>query len=572
MLHNAVPNSNFEQIRQLRNEVQASWPRGLDIEEVICLSRNQDASDPRDRIYGLLGLLSPDSEVKIEVDYAKSVDEVYRDVMISVLVGRNDLSFLAAKEHEMPFCNTDGDVCSCKFNPSKSCGASWIPNFNSHDHEYHSHVHSAKNVWQVRSQWMGSKDGYHYPLADLEMQPGLKFNGFSLFARGVLLDVVQHTTRWDEPDTSNDRKHYDWSICSPVPVVEFLWRHAGWKVHQESQSTGQGDCCLSCAHTETYLCQILQILDRLDHPLCSKCYQERKRPRKVHSSMSDGRPLHSEKTKLVTSRIEALSQNHLQKEDCINAENLAQTMAGSLWRRRHSDEEKPPIIAPIEICFPDRMWFFAPEYDKCCSVYQPRNAALSNFWEAVWRTLVGREQTGENCPYRSRGDELLLWILTDGIYNAYDPETCSLLNSGYLSDGNSDYGADGDQDDGDDEWGDEEEDGSHAQKESALHALKGVWQRCEEAFADVQGNLRHTLEGRRVFVTQNRWMGVGPHILQPGDVVAMLFGGNVPYILRPVDNHYILVGECYVHGIMNGEPVREFMRCMMDGVIEGTQR
>jgi hypothetical protein len=41
--------------------------------------------------------------------------------------------------------------------------------------------------------------------------------------------------------------------------------------------------------------------------------------------------------------------------------------------------------------------------------------------------------------------------------------------------------------------------------------------------------------------------------IQAGDIVCVLLGGSVPYILRPKDDYYILIGEAYVHGIMDGE-------------------
>ena len=63
--------------------------------------------------------------------------------------------------------------------------------------------------------------------------------------------------------------------------------------------------------------------------------------------------------------------------------------------------------------------------------------------------------------------------------------------------------------------------------------------------------------GRRQFFTENGYMGIGPAAIKEGDLVCVLLGGCVPYILRPTDteNMYKLVGESYVHGIMNGEVI-----------------
>ena len=42
--------------------------------------------------------------------------------------------------------------------------------------------------------------------------------------------------------------------------------------------------------------------------------------------------------------------------------------------------------------------------------------------------------------------------------------------------------------------------------------------------------------------------------MMSGDTVAILFGGNVPYVLRPLENkQWHFVGGCYVDGYMNGE-------------------
>ena len=48
-------------------------------------------------------------------------------------------------------------------------------------------------------------------------------------------------------------------------------------------------------------------------------------------------------------------------------------------------------------------------------------------------------------------------------------------------------------------------------------------------------------------------MGVGPKDIQNGDILSVLLGGQVPFILRKLDDTCMLVGESYIHGIMNGE-------------------
>ena len=61
-------------------------------------------------------------------------------------------------------------------------------------------------------------------------------------------------------------------------------------------------------------------------------------------------------------------------------------------------------------------------------------------------------------------------------------------------------------------------------------------------------------ENRRYFATLGGYMGVGPPGMQPGDVVCVFLGGRVPWVIRQMsESSYILVGECYVHGLMDGE-------------------
>ena len=89
------------------------------------------------------------------------------------------------------------------------------------------------------------------------------------------------------------------------------------------------------------------------------------------------------------------------------------------------------------------------------------------------------------------------------------------------------------------------------------------------AGSNVQENLSfvasflQATRNRRFFVTEQGQMGLGPRLMRPGDLVCVLLGSGVPFVLREVggggsgDSWYELVGECYCHGIMDGEAVRE---------------
>lgn len=67
------------------------------------------------------------------------------------------------------------------------------------------------------------------------------------------------------------------------------------------------------------------------------------------------------------------------------------------------------------------------------------------------------------------------------------------------------------------------------------------------------GNMR----GKRPYLTRNGYLGMGPGHSQPGDKVVVFHGDTIPYVVRPVpekgDDAYLLMGEAYCDGIMDGE-------------------
>lgn len=82
--------------------------------------------------------------------------------------------------------------------------------------------------------------------------------------------------------------------------------------------------------------------------------------------------------------------------------------------------------------------------------------------------------------------------------------------------------------------------------------------------------LNTSAAGRKMFITEQGRIGLGPKWMQPRDEVWILSGGSVPFVLRPLplqntedhdmeqpnaQKYHVVVGDCYVQGIMFGEAV-----------------
>ena len=62
--------------------------------------------------------------------------------------------------------------------------------------------------------------------------------------------------------------------------------------------------------------------------------------------------------------------------------------------------------------------------------------------------------------------------------------------------------------------------------------------------------------GRTLVMMSNRLLGLVPEGTRPGDIICVLFGCDVPLVLRPVGGStFKIVGGCYVDGVMRGEPL-----------------
>ncbi|PVH82006.1 hypothetical protein DL98DRAFT_489244 [Cadophora sp. DSE1049] len=73
---------------------------------------------------------------------------------------------------------------------------------------------------------------------------------------------------------------------------------------------------------------------------------------------------------------------------------------------------------------------------------------------------------------------------------------------------------------------------------------------------DFLQRVQSVIWNRKFLVSRNnKWIGLAPMAAQENDIICILHGCSVPVVLREVkgETFWELVGECYVHGMMDGE-------------------
>jgi Heterokaryon incompatibility protein (HET) len=74
-----------------------------------------------------------------------------------------------------------------------------------------------------------------------------------------------------------------------------------------------------------------------------------------------------------------------------------------------------------------------------------------------------------------------------------------------------------------------------------------------QRFADAVASLSVM---RTFFISSKGYMGMGPEPLRVGDLICVILGCSVPLLIRKLGDHHVLVGECFVWGLMDGEALR----------------
>lgn len=156
-------------------------PKGT-LLETLGVYHGWEATDPRDKVYGLLSMVTPESEVEaLHVDYNKLVGQVYADTTLATIRTHSRLTALAYVAHPEEF-NVDVEV------------ASWAP-----DWEHETFYIQEMGVRESACPWAAS-GGKLVRHADEDYQKLQQ----QLCLSGILYDTVTSV-----------------SIVSPLPLREY---------------------------------------------------------------------------------------------------------------------------------------------------------------------------------------------------------------------------------------------------------------------------------------------------------------------------------------------------------------
>lgn len=75
----------------------------------------------------------------------------------------------------------------------------------------------------------------------------------------------------------------------------------------------------------------------------------------------------------------------------------------------------------------------------------------------------------------------------------------------------------------------------------------------DDSHSAIQTLSRGATRGRVMFASAGGYIGLAPHGSREGDIIFVILGADVPFVLRPFEDVYEIIGEAYVQGIMNGE-------------------
>ncbi|VTT72411.1 unnamed protein product [Fusarium fujikuroi] len=105
----------------------------------------------------------------------------------------------------------------------------------------------------------------------------------------------------------------------------------------------------------------------------------------------------------------------------------------------------------------------------------------------------------------------------------------------------------------------------HAWLEWFVSSEVALAKSCKQVIQDFDELIRQTSERRRFIVTSDGQLGFCPERCEKGDVIMIIPGGKVPYVLRKTEDvkctlrRYRLLGDAFINGVMEGQKISPSM-------------
>ncbi|KIM94186.1 hypothetical protein OIDMADRAFT_35226 [Oidiodendron maius Zn] len=104
--------------------------------------------------------------------------------------------------------------------------------------------------------------------------------------------------------------------------------------------------------------------------------------------------------------------------------------------------------------------------------------------------------------------------------------------------------------------------------ERMLSLDMGSSEQAEDIKKKIKPLVQHILgliHRRQFFISEYGYMGLGPFLLSQGDMICLIPGCNVPLVVRKHGESHVLMGACFVWGLMDGEAFNPIVRDARSG-------
>jgi hypothetical protein len=476
----------------------------VDLTESMALFRSSFTSEPRDRVYGFLGLISHN---KIVPDYGKPIEKVYLDAICYHLETSKNLDFLGDIQ--------DPSRTSLPYIPS------WVPDY------------SAEMLPQRFSQLPGLASQYCAAGASQFCYKLLSQPTPTLQLQGYILGSVEDIATFKINDDLTE-------------IVELLWGlphlYKADVSHRADEITSGRQGGVFNLKVEGGYLQGVEVNKGQYLPLgvTSKCLLNFLST-ETHSSGASTGEREVELLPVAASIVSWLANARLQ----THIEVLWRTLIADTWEGQHP--------APIDAGFAFADCLIARLQYTCLKMIHS-TAVDTNVHDPVSINSTQLEsEIGDNAGAEQLFNSFNLFAQSE--FEGFTRvEDVRLVEEGFPIKTLSSV--------------DPLIEGQSSERVSRmLTRFLPIFESISDVLAHNVSleNIRlwtrrfgQTMPGRKLFLTHPYpFLGSGPESLDEECSVCILAGGNVPYLIKKVsgqdDNRYTFIGEAYVHGMMHGE-------------------